>query len=500
MSTSASTPVLSPRVPAIPANVKPRGLRARLERAVQLRENNEFLPAHLEILDTPPSPFSLIFLWLLVAVLAGALLWSCVASIDIFSVATGRVQSSGRSKVVQPFEISKVAAILVSNGARVTAGTPLIRLDANDAAADVAAKFDTLKSIDAQIARYSAAIDAIKADRAQAIPDFPPEVPASTRVQETAAMQADLDAYASARDSLISKRNGNLATETRFVASIAARQRLIGVLEERTRMKQSLVDTASGTRAAVIDATQQVEQASADLAYDQGQLGEAKAAAITSDRSIAQNKSEVLAKEAQALATALEKRPAANQDLVKASLRRARMTINSPIDGTIQQVAITTVGQVVTPGQPLLVIVPSDGPIEIQAQVENKDVGFVEVGQEAVVKVDAFPFTRYGVLHGKVTQVSRDAIGSREANASGDAESIAKGQTVDQMTGTSPTQNLVYPIKVELDRDTISVDGKDVRLTPGMSVTVETRTGRRRAINYLIAPIVETTSSGGHER
>ena len=96
--------------------------------------------------------------------------------------------------------------------------------------------------------------------------------------------------------------------------------------------------------------------------------------------------------------------------------------------------------------------------------------------------------------------MSRDAIGSREANASGDAESIAKGQTVDQMTGTSPTQNLVYPIKVELDRDTISVDGKDVRLTPGMSVTVETRTGRRRAINYLIAPIVETTSSGGHER
>ena len=113
--------------------------------------------------------------------------------------------------------------------------------------------------------------------------------------------------------------------------------------------------------------------------------------------------SEVLAKQSQALATAIEKRPAAKQDLIKASLRQARMTLTSPIDGTVQQVAVTTIGQVVTPGQPLLVVVPSAGPIDVQAQVENKDIGFVEVGQEAIIKIDAFPFTRYGTLTGKVT-------------------------------------------------------------------------------------------------
>ena len=176
------------------------------------------------------------------------------------------------------------------------------------------------------------------------------------------------------------------------------------------------------------------------------------------------------------------------------------MMLTSPIDGTVQQVAVTTIGQVVTPGQPLLVIVPSDGPIDVQAQVENKDIGFVEVGQEAIIKVDAFPFTRYGTLSGKVMQVSRDAIESREASASGDADAIAKGQSVSQMTGTAPTQDLVYPVKVELDRDMIAADGKDVRLTPGMTVSVEIRTGHRRVISYLIAPILETTSSAGHER
>lgn len=497
MNAHANTPVVSPPRPLRPA---PRGLRARFARAVESREDNEFLPAHLEILDTPPSPLSLVFLWALVLLLAGALVWSCLASIDIFAVATGRVQPSGRSKIVQPFETSKVEAILVGNGAHVSAGMPLIRLDAKDIAADVSAKSDAFQTVVAQIARYRAAIAAIEDDSATATPDFPADVPANVRAQEAAALQADLGAYASTRDSLVSKRDGNLATQARFVASIGARQRLLAVLQERARMKQSLLDTASGTKAALIDATQQVEQASADLAYDEGQLGEAKAAAITSERSIAQNKSEALAKQTQALATAIEKRTAAEQDLVKASLRKARMTLTSPIDGTVQQVAVTTVGQVVTPGQPLLVVVPSDGPIEIQAQVENKDIGFVEVGQEAVIKVDAFPFTRYGALSGRVTQVSRDAIESREASASGDAESIARGQSVSQMTGTAPTQNLVYPVKIVLDRDTIAADGRIVQLTPGMTVSVEIRTGHRRVISYLIAPIVETTSSAGHER
>lgn len=500
MSAPVNTPAFPVQPPRPLAVRGPRGLRARFEGALQARENNEFLPAHLEILDTPTSPLSVIFLWVLIALMVGALIWSCLASIDIFAVATGRVQPSGRSKVVQPFETSKVEAILVANGDHVAAGAPLIRLDANDVAADVAARYDALQTIDAQIGRYGAAIAAVREDRTQATPDIPIDVPTSTRVQETAALQADLDAYGKARASLIAKRNGNLATEARFVASIAARQRLLAVLQERTRMKQSLVDTASGTKAALIDATQQVEQSSADLAYDQGQLGEAKAAAVTSQSDIEQNKSEFLAKQSQALATALEKRSAAKQDLIKSTLRQLRMTLTSPIDGTVQQVAVTTVGQVVTPGQPMLVVVPSDGKIDIQAQVENKDIGFVEVGQEVVIKVDAFPFTRYGALTGKVTQVSRDAIESREASASGDAESIARGQTVSQMSGTAPTQNLVYPVKVEIDQNTIAADGKDVRLTPGMTTAVEIRTGHRRVIDYLIAPILETTSSAGHER
>ncbi len=265
-------------------------------------------------------------------------------------------------------------------------------------------------------------------------------------------------------------------------------------------MKQSLVNTSSGTKAALLDATQQVEQTNADIAYDQGQLAEAKASETTSNRSIQQNKNESLAKQQQALVDALEKRPAAQQDLAKAMLRQTMRTLSSPIDGTVQQLAVTTIGQVVTSGQSLLVVVPTDGSINIEAQVDNKDIGFLMPGQEAIIKVDAFPFTRYGTLDGTVTQVSRDAIDTHEANASGDANANAKGQSVNPTTGETQTQNLVYPVKVELTRDKISADGKDVRLTPGMTVSVEIRTGRRHVIDYLIAPILETSSTAGHER
>ena len=96
--------------------------------------------------------------------------------------------------------------------------------------------------------------------------------------------------------------------------------------------------------------------------------------------------------------------------------------------------------------------------------------------------------------------MSRDAIDAREANASSDANATAKGQSVNPTTGETQTQNLVYPVKVELKRDRVMADGKDIRLTPGMTVSVEIRTGHRRVIDYLIAPIMETSSSAGHER
>ncbi len=483
-----------------PARFSPRGLTDRVRRLADDRSDQEFLPAHLEILDTPPSPYAVAFTWVMCLMFGAALVWSIFAKIDIHAVATARIQPSGRSKVVQPFDTGKVQTIAVENGSRVQAGDVLLTLEPTEAEADLSSRQGDLAALEAQIARRRATIEAVERNQPTAKVEFPAAVPPAVRAREEGAMLAEIGQYVTTRDAFEAQLAEKVATQERFTASIAARMRLQAVLKERADMRETLVAKSAGTRAAVIDAVQQVEQVSADLAYDRGQLTEAKAGAVSLQRRIAQLTSETVARQYQALTEAAQKRDALVQDVVKATLKRERTALKAPISGTVQQLAVTTLGQVVTAGQPLMVVVPTDGPIEVEAQVQNKDIGFVLPGQEAVVKIDAFPFTRYGSIDGKVVRVSRDAVDDREAGGGSDALSVARGQGLNPVTGTQKTQNLIFPVTVALSRTVIKADGKDVALTPGMTATVEIRTGRRRVIDYLLSPVRETTATAGHER
>ncbi|UHC17264.1 HlyD family type I secretion periplasmic adaptor subunit [Methylobacterium currus] len=488
------------RTPPPPARFSPRGLSERVRRLADDRSDQEFLPAHLEILDTPPSPYAVVFTWVMCLMFGAALVWSIFAQIDIHAVATARIQPSGRSKVVQPFDTGKVQTIAVENGSRVQAGDVLLTLEPTEAEADLSSRQGDLAALEAQIARRRATIEAVEKNQPTARVDFPGAVPPAIRAREEGAMLAEIGQYVTTREAFEAQLAEKVATQERFSASIAARLRLQAVLKERADMRETLVAKAAGTRAAVIDAVQQVEQVAADLAYDRGQLTEAKAAATSLQRRITQLTSETVARQYQALTEAAQKRDALVQDVVKATLKRERTQLKAPISGTVQQLAVTTLGQVVTAGQPLMVVVPTDGPIEVEAQVQNKDIGFVLPDQEAVVKIDAFPFTRYGSIDGKVVRVSRDAVDDREAGGGSDALSVARSQGVNPVTGMPKTQNLIFPVTVALARTTIMADGKEVALTPGMTATVEIRTGRRRVIDYLLSPVRETTATAGHER
>src|SRR5207249_5822869 len=110
------------------------------------------------------------------------------------------------------------------------------------------------------------------------------------------------------------------------------------------------------------------------------------------------------------LAQAEQKSSSRAEELVKAQQHQDLQTLAAPVDGTVQQLAIHTVGGVVTPAQALLVVVPAESHLEIEAMVSNRDIGFVRPGQQAEIKVDTFQFTRYGLLHGTVLSVSQDAI------------------------------------------------------------------------------------------
>ena len=198
------------------------------------------------------------------------------------------------------------------------------------------------------------------------------------------------------------------------------------------------------------------------------------------------------------LATAEAKAAGLAQDVVKAAEKSRLQSLRAPVDGTVQQLAVHTVGGVVTPAQALLEVVPLDSHLEIEAMVPNRDIGFVRAGQSAEIKVDTFNFTRYGLLHGTVLNVSADAI-DRSKPASSDTGTKANSANSDSASEPQG-QELVYAARISLDRTSMEVDGNNVPLSPGMAVTVEIKTGAQRVITYLLSPLLRFKQESLHER
>ncbi len=186
------------------------------------------------------------------------------------------------------------------------------------------------------------------------------------------------------------------------------------------------------------------------------------------------------------------------QQFAKATAKLQRTKLFAPISGIVQQVAVTTVGQVVTTGQRLMVIVPSEGPLQVEVYMSNADIGFVKVGQDATVKVDAFPFTRYGALHGVVTRIASDAIDEQEARrAESNATNLANSAN---MPASATPPSFVFPVTISLKETAFRVDGAVMPLTPGMTATAEVKTDDRRVIDYLFSPLAKTASEAMRER
>jgi hemolysin D len=182
--------------------------------------------------------------------------------------------------------------------------------------------------------------------------------------------------------------------------------------------------------------------------------------------------------------------------VIKAEQRTKLQVLTAPVDGVVQQLAVHTIGGVVTPGQALLAVVPLDSHLEIEAMVSNRDIGFVHAGQAAEVKVDTFSFTRYGLLHGEVLNVSQDAITRDKPNSNSNDKTPGSETASSEPKG----QEMNYAARVSLERTQMQVEEKLVNLTPGMAVTVEIKTGSRRIISYLMSPLLRYKQESLRER
>ncbi|WDE02584.1 HlyD family type I secretion periplasmic adaptor subunit [Thalassomonas actiniarum] len=464
-------------------NLQENALKKKKGGGKQALEKLQFLPAALEIQAAPPAKWSRSQLWAIMCLLMLAIVWASWAEIDIIATAQGKIVPNGQVKVIQPLESGVVKNIFVKEGQKVQAGDKLIAIDATTSQADV----DRLKNewigysqdltrqriflskLDEQNARNTAKNqDNSKGDNAAFNDD---DLPLNQRLLLASSWQE----YLSKQDSYISEITKLIAEKKAIHINVFRIEKTLPLIREREQSYLTLLTTSAVSKNQYLELKQQRIEQEESLNFERANIEQIDASIMSARQSLVTYLAETRRNTLQEINQLSRQRDSLQQELNKANKLTQLRILTAPVDGTVEQLAVTTIGGVVTQAQELLYVVPAGRQLEVEAGLLNKDIGFVHEGQTAEIKVDSFPFTKYGVIDGKVIDISADAV-------------------EDENLG------LLFPLKTSLATEQINVDGKWVQLKPGMSVTVEIKTGTRRLIEFLLAPLIRGVSEGVRER
>ena len=443
--------------------------RRQPQRIVPQGKAAEFLPAVLEIQDAPPSPIGRAIAGTIMLVFMAGIVWSSVGKIDIVAVAQGKTIPSGHSKIVQPLDSGVITAIHVRDGMEVKKGDPLIELDPTQAGADREKASNEYHSSQLDAARLRALLAGN--DHFEAPPGSDPTLVAVQR-QMLRDQMAEYQARAESARHTIDQRKEALQVTKENVGRLEA---TVPIEEQRAQAYRKLLKEKYVSEMDYLQFEQQRIDKKQELAGQRHQLKQNQSALAEAEKNYQVLISEFHKTRQQELSGAETKANSLVQEFVKASQKTGLQRLTAPIDGVVQQLAVHTVGGVVTPAQQLLVVVPKEHQLEVEAWVENKDIGFVQEGQPVEIKVESFPFTIYGIVQGKVVSVSDDAVPQEKVS-------------------------LIYAARVSMDRSTMQVEGRDVRLSPGMGVTAEIKTGQRRLIEFFLSPLLKSVQETARER
>lgn len=430
--------------------------------------DRNYLPAVVELQESPPSPTARYFLRGILIFITITFLWSILGKVDVVATGQGKTVPTGRVKVIQPAETGIIKAIHVQDGQHIKAGDVLVELDVTLTEADVEKLRQELSMTEADMARLNALLTG-------KTPKFSKDLSKETLLTQQSLFQQ-------AHEQQLAE------IETLKQQYTQKKQELEGAKAQQSKLSKTLPLITERAKSYARLAAQNYVAKNQSMAIEEERLNQyydlenqkAKAAELTAQiqgvkeqitASLAAFQHKVLNE----LNDKSQRRVELAQELAKAEQRNRMQSLASPIDGSVQELRVHTVGGVVTPAQELMKIVPFEDALEAEVLIQNKDVGFVKEGQPVRVKLEAFPFTKYGILQGKVKKLSLDA-------------------TQDEKLG------LVYLARISLDDATLKVGGKTLILGSGLAVTAEVKTGTRRIIEYFLSPIMEYADEAIRER
>ena len=477
-------------------------MRRELAGPRRLADEAAFLPAALSLQDTPVHPAPRRLAYALMALFGIALAWTWFG---IVAVAPGRVIVGGRTKLIQPLEVSVVRRVLVKDGDTVQAGQVLVELDPTAANADKSSVNEQLAAAVSEEQRTALLLRALqgaapspqptpasgRGSNASPLPSLPAreELPSllltdrkqlllplppgegGTRAQLAAEWQ-DISAKLAKFEAEAQRRQAEVATVGQAINKLEV---TIPMAKEREADFKKLVEQGFMSSHATQDKTRERTELERDLATQRARLHEAQSAAQETAQAKAAYRAETTRLLSDRNAQAATKRQQLQAEHTKASQRERLTQLTSPVDGVVQQLAIHSPGGVVTAAQVLMVIVPDAAKLSAEVSIANLDIGFVNAGQSAEVKLETFPYTRYGTVAAKVELVSSDAV-------------------------TDEKRGSFYPATLVLGQKHMLIDGKRVAISPGMNITAEIKTGQRRVIEYLLSPIQRAGSESLRER
>ncbi|MFT4562452.1 MAG: hemolysin D [Gammaproteobacteria bacterium] len=439
----------------------------------------EFLPAALELERTPPLPASRYIMWSIMCFFTIGIAWACFGEVDIVSVAQGKIIPSGKVKTVQALEAGIVKAIHVREGDHVESGSILVELQDTKVVADLTRLRH--ESSAAQRERKRIALQLHALDQYKTPQDFfqrksDSEINSSVVTSSSNALiVSTLAEYYSSVATIEEQMNGNRAEKITVIRRIEQLDATIPLLAERTASIKELENRSLAPRAEWLELQEAKVTKEKDREVYRAQLNvfDAGDASLVQRRSALQEQTKsTWLSEISALDTQLQ---SFVQEILKAQTRVTERQLTAPVSGTVQQLIVNTLGAVVGAGEKLMIIVPDSDSLKVEAWIPNKDIGFLHNDQFAEIKVETFPFTKYGVIDAKILSISNDAI-------------------------PNETLGLVYLAQLEMATSALWVNNRLVKLSPGMAVTVEVSIGKRRLIEFLLAPLLRYTDEALQER